>query len=783
MLMEPGTLCSERMQWNHTPRLFKRIPTLPSLTVKPIIWDKWCDGACAYWEPTQESDDFCPGIALVVCYSPFQDLPQDNLRDKKTISMSLVYVPEHWVLPSFMEAAYMVNRTRDAKDPRGMMSLARIHKRSPFYPDISFREYKQHLMIMPLTPPTEDGLRYCRYTEDFTVGALHQRPDCFCKVGEITSWAPPAFRKAPPGELVLITGIGSKTWGYTSGTPECHNIPMAPLDSFVQLKTTEDGEPILPEYAFALCLPGSWPFASLMDQTILPESYLSEGNPGREETNANNSAKKTCKRKGKKTQRRSKSAGAASSASDISLARVKTNTQAGRNGTQQVLQELQLSSEGSDSDAPDGTGETSKGADPDNSRMGPPILPEELRVLPRTPSLDQVLGEGQDTLTLTQQEVNGPDPNTSAQDPLPMPVEQTQSPGPSIPDTSTTAASGLGEALLKDVSVIPTTFSATQTDDRPDVDSIAGVMAGLKEVCNIMTTGFQHACLDVETIVHWSLEGATQLNRRLAEAASQDLNTWASALQLVLDSAGVSDANMEARWGLTRKTGREVSNRILSLPHLVTSDPHILGEPVKSALLESFVVANAQCSHSWEEVANWVPDIMTRHVPVDQTQTFLAAVHQLLCSQYQALTTMVATQTGPPVHFGMYSWGAQASLTRSFTQVIPALGSLEHTMLANPSSSARPTPPPQEGRSARAVSADMTVYTPIPPPGSVNVPVSEFPSGTTQGSANLPICVGGNKTDSGISSMSHSTPVKPRGPDQHLTSTPKTQPKLMQAAH
>ena len=252
LLMEPGTLCPERMQWNRTPGLFKRIPMLPSLTVKPVIWEKWCDRACAYWEPTQEPVDFRPGIALVVCYLPLQDLPQDNLRDKKTISMSLVYVPEHWVLPSFMEAAYMVNRARDVKDPRGMMSLARIHKRSPFYLDISFREYKQHLTIMPLTPPTEDGLGYCGYTENFAVGALHRRPDCFCKVGEITSWAPPAFRKAPPGELVLITGSGSKTWGYTGGTPERHDIPMAPLDSFVQLKTTEDGEPILPEYAFAL---------------------------------------------------------------------------------------------------------------------------------------------------------------------------------------------------------------------------------------------------------------------------------------------------------------------------------------------------------------------------------------------------------------------------------------------------------------------------------------------------------------------------------------------------
>ena len=277
LLMEPRTLYSKRMQWNHTPGLFKRIPTLPSLTVKPVIWDKWCDGACAYWEPSQDPDDFRPGIALVVCYSPFQDLPQDNLRDKKTISMSLVYVPEHWVLPSFMEAAYVVNHAWDAKDPQGMMSLAQIHKRSPFYPDISFQEYKQHLMIMPLMPPTEDGLGYCRYTENFAVGALHQRPDCFCKVREMTSWAPPAFQKAPPGELVLITGSGSKTWGYTGRTPECHNVPMAPLDSFIQLNTTEDGEPILPEYAFALCLSRSSPFPSLMDKTILPENLSLQG--------------------------------------------------------------------------------------------------------------------------------------------------------------------------------------------------------------------------------------------------------------------------------------------------------------------------------------------------------------------------------------------------------------------------------------------------------------------------------------------------------------------------
>ena len=246
-LMEPRTLRPEHMQWNNTPRLFKRIQTLPTLTGKPVIWDKWCDRTCTYWEPTQQLEDFHPGIALVVCYSPFQDLPQDNLRDKKTISMSLMYVPEHWVLLSFMEAAYVVNHARDAKDPRGMVSLAQIHKKSLFYPDISSREYKQHLTILPLAPPTEDGLGLCGYAKDFAVGALHQRPDNFGKGGEITSWAPLAFRKAPPRELVLITGSGSRTWGYTGGVPERHDIPMAPLDTFIELSTTEAGEPILPE--------------------------------------------------------------------------------------------------------------------------------------------------------------------------------------------------------------------------------------------------------------------------------------------------------------------------------------------------------------------------------------------------------------------------------------------------------------------------------------------------------------------------------------------------------
>ena len=153
-----------------------------------------------------------------------------------------------------------------------------------------------------------------------------------------------------------------------------------------------------------------------------------------------------------------------------------------------------------------------------------------------------------------------------------------------------------------------------------------------------------------------------------------------------------------------------------------------------------------------------------------------------LCTQYQVITTMVAAQIGPPVRFGMYNWGTQASLTWLLAQAIPALGSLEHAMLVSPSTGTRPTPQPQEEWSSRAASANTTVYTPIPPPRTVMIPKDQFPSGTIRGSSSLPICLG-NETDSGISSIGQSTLVKSKGINrQHLTSTPKLQPKLLQTA-
>ena len=187
-LMEPGGLRLEHMNWNMTPGLYKQTLGLPTLTVKLQIWDKWCKEPYMLWEPTQLAGDFRPGIALVICYSRllttyFSYLPngkdKDAPRSQMAISMTLTYVPEHWPLASFEENSHIINAVWAEGDLVGMISLTRLHKKAPYLPDVSYREYSQHMTIAPLNlldplaPLDDAGLLMCDPPHDFAVGALH----------------------------------------------------------------------------------------------------------------------------------------------------------------------------------------------------------------------------------------------------------------------------------------------------------------------------------------------------------------------------------------------------------------------------------------------------------------------------------------------------------------------------------------------------------------------------------------------------------------------------------
>ena len=190
------------------------------------------------------------------------------------ISMTLAYVLEHWPLASFEESSHIINAVRAKGDLVGMVSLTQLHKKAPYLPDISYQEYGQHMTIallnlLDLSAPLDDAtLLMCGPPQDFAVGALH------CKhSGKMTFYAPLAFQRAPKGELLVLSGHNGKTWGGTSSGMDHHEVPMAPLNVFMKLNAS-NRILVLPEYAFALCEPGSWPFQSTMDINILPEACL-----------------------------------------------------------------------------------------------------------------------------------------------------------------------------------------------------------------------------------------------------------------------------------------------------------------------------------------------------------------------------------------------------------------------------------------------------------------------------------------------------------------------------
>ena len=291
-----------------------------------------------------------------------------------------------------------------------------------------------------------------------------------------------------------------------------------------------------------------------MDKTILPESYFSEGNPVEEDANTATVAKKTHKRKGRKTQNRSKSAGTASSASEASPAWAKTATQTDEECVKQVIQDLHLSSDGSDSEVPDDTGNPHKGGDSENSGpdpQGPPTAPDqEPSGLPGIPSDNQLPDNGQYNPVPPQPDANTPDLDASASDPLPKLVHPPGLPSPTPLDGSTAATprllgaplgqdpvTGFPHVPTRDQFMTPLTHTATHAGGNPHAYSFTGIIEGLKEVCSLMMTTFQHACLDVEVIVQKTLEEATWLNCDFTMAAAKDLDKWAAALQPVVDNA------------------------------------------------------------------------------------------------------------------------------------------------------------------------------------------------------------------------------------------------------
>ena len=605
-----------------------------------------------------------------------------------------------------------------------------------------------------------------------------------------------------------------------------------------------NGVPVLPEYAFALCSTGTWPFPSTMDINILPEACLAYDTPADSENAPDDSiitgtdtnakpGKKQRRHKGK-SKSQSKSARANSSASEVSPGHKNRNPWINEALAKEVLQDLHLSSDGLDSEIPEDARDTRPNGDlqpPDGpawieSGLDPPGVPAHA---PSTPAPQptqptKALSAGENTTTTLGEEGdagNRPAPHaTPATKPAvpstsdrakPEPtisptVSRADTTSPSLVPTGLTAPPGfVGVGMTTNPGTIPSippglvlagpnpsaliversmtelaqSLAVTQAGGNPNAGAFSGVMTRLRQPCVIMMEGFWEACLGIEVVVQKALLEVTAHDRAFT---AKDLDLWTSALQPLFDNDDVSEANMEAQRAHAQETGSwtpdggpVISDRILGRSRQATQQKLPDGGPVQAALLELFAWVEAQCVVTWEKVTKRVPEILAKHAPEGQVGVFLAALYQLMCMQQQGITSMVVAQARVPVHLGVNSWAAQVSMTPLFTQVILGLGSLNGL---SPTSTNAPL---GTWTSQPAVPTEQVQYTAIPLDGSTMVLSSLFPGKQlrSDGSAAQPIYLG-NDTDSGISGIDPSTPVKVLGGKcQLLASTPKPKPRLL----
>ena len=344
---------------------------------------------------------------------------------------------------------------------------------------------------------------------------------------------------------------------------------MAPLDNFVKLHAT-NGILVLPEYTVALCSAGTWPFLSTMDINILPEACLAYDTPANSEnapddpiitgTDTNvEPGKKQCRHKGK-SKSQSKSAGANSSGSEASPGYKNRNPQINEALAKEVLQDLHLSSDGSDSEIPEDAKDTWPNGDPQppdrlariESRLDPPGVPEHA---PSTPAPQpsqptEALSTGENTTTTPGEEgVAGnkpappatpvtmpampskPDrakpqptvsPTVSRADttsPSPVPTRPTASPGfagvgmttnpgaiPQVPPSLVPAGPDPSALIVKRLMTeLAQSQAVTQARGNPNARAFSSVMTRLRQACGIMMEGFREACLGVEVVVQKAL--------------------------------------------------------------------------------------------------------------------------------------------------------------------------------------------------------------------------------------------------------------------------------------
>ena len=221
ILLQPGML---RVDWNRILGLTRRIATLPTVVVPDYLWERWLSDWRDSWEPDEQPDHYARNVALVICWSRFNDNPDTHGRDKRVNSLAIAHVPDTIQLSTFAEADALLKKMEE--NLSSVICLTRLHKAAKYYPDYYCNCKGRQLTLQHMQDWESAAGAAANFVgaELLTTYTVSRREDTYSKL-------PPGYRQGSTGDLINTGGRSYKVWGTGSDKkwPDIHDIPLASI--------------------------------------------------------------------------------------------------------------------------------------------------------------------------------------------------------------------------------------------------------------------------------------------------------------------------------------------------------------------------------------------------------------------------------------------------------------------------------------------------------------------------------------------------------------------------
>ena len=246
-------------------------------------------------------------------------------------------------------------------------------------------------------------------------------------------------------------------------------------------------------------------------------------------------------------------------------------------------------------------------------------------------------------------------------------------PRPAATNTTTGPDTALPVSLeAMDPTETPLLGNPVDTDDKKArQDAFQLLMQGFYSATHTLSNSYQDACWEVQTIVWRALQRATAVDHTFVWGASSAICHWVKEVQPAMDCMEGSLEEQARLLQRAREAGKEPTKDILAL--LPTeSDPYLTPVvPREDIFTPALKATRVHTEKAIEAINAELSMLVHHHFPPQQARVFLATLFQVMCSYWQEMDGMAASQVVLPAQIIPNLWGISQSVMEGLTLLGP----------------------------------------------------------------------------------------------------------------